>query len=85
MVASAGSQGVPFRNPRRRPVAVRCDHERSSSDGGAVPVEAADRAPGLTAAFADCLRDRRQPSKDSKVLHSLADMLRQRIHGLARG
>ncbi len=64
------------------PVAVRFDHERSSSDGGAVPVEAADRALGLTAAFADCLRDRRQPSK---VLHSLADMLRQRIYGLACG
>ncbi len=65
-----------------RAVAVRFDHERSSSDGGAVPVEAADRAPGLTAAFAGCLRDRRQPSE---VLHSLADMLRQRIHGLACG
>ncbi len=65
-----------------RPVAVRFDHERSSSDGGAVPVEAADRAPGLTAAFADCLRDRRQPSEG---LHSLADRLRQRIYGLACG
>ncbi len=82
VVAGTGSQGVPFRNPRRRPVAVRFDHERSSSDGGAVPVEAADRALGLTAAFADCLRDRRQPSE---VLHSLADMLRQRVYGLACG
>ncbi len=82
MVAAAGSQGVLLRNPRRRPVAVRCDHERSSSDGGAVPVEAADRAPGLTAAFAGCLRDRRQPSE---VLHSLADMLGQRVYGLACG
>ena len=71
-----------FRNPRRRPVAVHFDHERSSSDGGAVPVETADRAPGLTSAFAGCLRDRRQPSE---VLHSLADMLRQRIYGLACG
>ncbi len=85
MVVAAGSQGVLFRNPRRRPVAVRCDHERSSSDGGAVPVEAADRAPGLTAAFAGCLRDRRLPSEVSKVLHSLADRLRQRIYGLACG
>ncbi len=82
MVAAAGSQGLPSRNPRRRPVAVRFDHERSSSDGGAVPVVIADRALGLTAAFADCLRDRRQPSE---VLHSLADMLGQRIYGLACG
>ncbi len=65
-----------------RPVAVRFDHQRSSSDGGAVPVVIAVRALGLTAAFADCLRDGRQPSK---VLHSLAHRLRQRIYGLACG
>ncbi len=82
MVAAAGSQGLPFRNPLSRPVAARFDHERSSSDGGAVPVVIADRAPGLTAAFADCLRDRRQPSE---ALHPLADRLRQRIYGLACG
>ena len=45
-------------------------------------VRAADRRLGLTQRLASCLRDWRQ---EGKVVHSLLDLLRQRIFGLACG
>jgi hypothetical protein len=45
-------------------------------------VKAADERLGLTAALADCLEDARQADR---VDHTLHDLLRQRIYGLALG
>jgi hypothetical protein len=58
------------------------DQPQTSSDGGAVLVKAADRRLGLTQRLVSCLRDERQ---EGKVVHTLLDLLRQRIFGLACG
>ncbi len=58
------------------------DQRQCSSDGGAVLLQAANRRYGLIESMADCLRDQRQ---SGKVEHSLVELMRQRIHGLACG
>ena len=52
------------------------------ADGGAVLLKAAERQYGLIDGFAECLVDDRQPGK---VRHTLADLLGQRIFGIACG
>ena len=58
------------------------DQPHASSDGGAVLLKAAERRYGLIDGFARCLVDDRQPGK---VRHTLADLMAQRIFGLACG
>jgi hypothetical protein len=58
------------------------DQPHASSDGGAVLLKAAERQYDLIDGFARCLVDERQPGK---VRHTLADLLAQRIYGLACG
>ncbi len=65
-----------------RPLTVRFDLPNASSDGGAVLLKAADRRLGLLQRLAGALVDERQPGK---VRHAFADLLAQRIYGLALG
>jgi hypothetical protein len=65
-----------------RPLTATFDVPNASSDGGAVLLKAADRRLGLIARLAAALVDERQPGK---VHHALADLLGQRIYGLALG
>jgi hypothetical protein len=65
-----------------KPIHYQFDEPHSSSDGGALLLKAADQKLQLTAALAGCLVDDRQATK---VKHSLSDLLRQRIYGLASG
>lgn len=65
-----------------KPVVAVLDQEHSSSDGGALLLQAADRRLGLTAALAACCRDRRQASKRS---HALVELFQQRVFGIALG
>ena len=65
-----------------RPLTATFDVPHASSDGGAVLLKAADRRLGLIPRLASALIDERQPGK---VRHALADLLGQRIHGLALG
>ena len=65
-----------------KPVHAVFDEPDSTSDGGALLLKAADRRLGLTQAFADCLVDARVPER---VAHTLHDLFRQRIYGLALG
>lgn len=65
-----------------RPLTVQFDVPNASSDGGAVLLRAAERRLGLIPRLAAALADKRQPGK---VRHALADLLGQRIHGLALG
>jgi hypothetical protein len=58
------------------------DQQHASSDGGAVLLKAAERRYGLIKGLARCLVDDRQPAK---VRHTLADLLAQRMFGLACG
>lgn len=65
-----------------RPVMVRLDQERVSSDGGAVLLGAADRRLGLSEALAGCIRDERD---SLRVVHEIRDLMRQRVYGIACG
>jgi hypothetical protein len=65
-----------------KPLVVRFDQAHASSDGGAVLLKAADRGLGLVAALAATLTDGRC---QRRVTHSLADVLAQRIFGIACG
>ena len=71
-----------FDDLAKRQVVVRFDQERSSSDGGAVLLGAADRRLGLSEALAKCLRDDRVPER---VIHEILDLVRQRVYGIACG
>ena len=53
-----------------------------TSNGGVVLLAAADRRIGLSARFAACFRDLRD---GTRITHTIADLLRQRIFGLALG
>ncbi len=75
-------QCVAFKDLFGQPVVARFDQPESSSDGGAVLLKACDERLGLTAALAECLPDRRQ---QSKVEHSVHDLVRQRVYGIACG
>src|SRR6266511_3866339 len=65
-----------------KPIHYQFDEPHSSSDGGALLLKAADQKLQLSSALAACLIDDRQAAK---VKHSLSDLLRQRIYGLASG
>lgn len=65
-----------------KPVVARFDQSHASTDGGAVLLKAVDDRLHLTDPLAACLADRRDPDK---IRHSLRDLLRQRIIGIACG
>jgi hypothetical protein len=71
-----------FEGLAKRPVTVRFDQERGSSDGGAVLLGAADRRLGLSDALAGCMRDGRD---SERVVHEISDLVRQRVYGIACG
>jgi len=65
-----------------KPIIARFDQPHASSDGGALLLKLVDDRLTLTAQVARALRDRRQPGK---IAHSLCDLVRQRVFGLACG
>ncbi len=65
-----------------KPVVARFDQAQASTDGGAVLLKALDDRLRMTDHLARCLVDRRDPEK---IRHSVRDLLRQRIFGLACG
>mgnify|MGYP000402745464 FL=1 len=75
-------QGVLFKDLLDKPLHARFDQSDSSSDGGAILLKAADARLGLSESLAACLRDKREPEK---VVHSMHDLLRQRVYGFACG
>ncbi len=64
------------------PVVAAFDLAHASSDGGAILLKAIDRRLGLTERLAGCATEWREPGK---VQHSLLELLRQRVFGLALG
>jgi hypothetical protein len=66
----------------KRPVTIRFDQERGSSDGGAVLLAAADRRLGLSEALARGIRDGRD---EQHVVHEVSDLVRQRVYAIACG
>jgi hypothetical protein len=75
-------QTVLFPDLFNKPLVATFDQSHASSDGGAIVLKAAEARYGLIDGFARCLVDDRQPGK---VRHTLADLLAQRIFGLACG
>jgi hypothetical protein len=75
-------QTVLFPDLFNKPLVATFDQPHASSDGGAILLKAAEGRYGLIDGFARCLVDDRQPGK---VRHTLADLLAQRIYGLACG
>jgi hypothetical protein len=67
---------------KQRHVVARFDQSHASTDGGTVLLSALDAQLGLTDRLAACLPDRREPDK---IRHTLRDLLRQRVFGLACG
>jgi len=65
-----------------KPVVARFDQAHASTDGGVVLIKALDDQLRVTEQLAGCLRDGRE---SHKVRHSLEDLLRQRVFGLACG
>lgn len=65
-----------------KPVVARFDQAQASTDGGVVLLKALDDRLRVTDRLAACLIDRRDPEK---IRHSMRDLLRQRIFGLACG
>ncbi len=75
-------QAVVFNDLLGKQVVAQFDQPDSSSDGGALLLKACDERLGLTRAIAACMADSRQPGK---VVHSLEDLVRQRIFAIACG
>lgn len=61
---------------------VRFDQPHASCDGGAILLKACDERLGLTERLAKCIVDSRQAGK---VEHSIRDLVRQRLYGIACG
>ena len=76
------TQCVLFPELFAKPVVACFDQPSVSSDGGAVLLKGLDQRLELTESLARCLRDARQRGK---VNHSLIELLRQRVYGLACG
>ena len=73
---------IRFPACRGRRVEAGFDGGAVTSNGGALLLGEADRRLGLTAAVARRLGDRRQRGK---LRHGVADLLRQRVYGIALG
>jgi len=71
-----------FQGPARRLITASFDGGRISSDGGAVLLREVDKNLGLIERLAACFEDWRRPEW---VEHSVEDLLRQRIFGIALG
>ena len=82
MTTDTVPQTVLFPDLFDKPLVAKFNQEQASSDGGAVLLKAAERVYGLVKAFARCLSDKRAPEK---IRHTLADLIGQRIFGIACG
>jgi Transposase DDE domain group 1 len=77
-----GTRQIEFGRLGRRVVEGRFDGGSMTSDAGVMLLGATDRRLGLIAAAARCIADPRDPLL---IKHTVLDMLRQRVYGLALG
>ena len=75
-------QCVMFPELFDQPLVAQFDQPHGSSDGGAVLLKACDERLRLTERMARCFRDGRQAGK---VMHTLHDLIRQRVFAIACG
>ena len=67
---------------RRKKVSAAFDGGRLTSDGGVLLLAQAERQMGICEQLANCIADRRDPSR---VVHALDDILRARVLAIACG
>ena len=79
---SARTQSVLFKGLAPKPLMVRFEDERTSSDGGAILLKAADRRLKMISSMAASFTDQRD---GSRVKHEVEELLSQRIFGIACG
>ncbi len=72
----------PSTGPSGKPVVVRNDGGALTSDAGVLLLREIDEQLGLTQKLAGCIRDGRD---QSRLQHTVLDLLRQRIYGIACG
>lgn len=70
---------VEFDFGTAKPVVVEPSTAQLSSDAGLLPFRQLDEQLGLTAGFAACLNDRRDPAS---IRHTLLEMVRMRAYGI---
>jgi Transposase DDE domain group 1 len=75
-------QSVLFPDLFKKPVIVQFDEPQASNDGGAILLKACDDRLGLSAGLAARIADNRQ---QGKVVHSIQDLVRQRLFAIACG
>lgn len=75
-------QGVLFKGLSKKVIVSQFDQAHASSDGGAVLLKALDERLKLSETLAACVSDSRQ---QSKVMHSLQELFRQRMFSIACG
>jgi hypothetical protein len=75
-------QSVLFANLFEKPVVASFDEHHASSNAGAILLRAAERQLGVIDRLAACIHDGRQPGK---IQHDIAELLGQRVYGLACG
>lgn len=82
MEENSTRQSVLFPDLFGRPLVAQFDQRDGSSDGGAILLKACDERLGLTERLASCIVDSRQRGK---VAHSISELVRQRLYGIACG
>ena len=83
MTTDTVPQTVLFPDLFDKPLFAKFNQEQASSDGGGGPCSRRPSAcTGWSRAFARCLSDKRAPEK---IRHTLADLIGQRIFGIACG
>ena len=81
-MTECSSSGGRFRSPSGHEVRASFDGGDITSDAGVMLLRRADDAERLVERFAACFRDHRDALR---VEHSVADLVRQRVYGLALG
>ena len=82
MIEDSTRQSVLFPDLFSKPLVAHFDERHGSSDGGAILLKGCDATLGLSRQLTAALTDRRQAGK---VEHTVRDLLRQRIFGIACG
>ena len=82
MKTECTSNQFAFQEANGREVVARFDGGTLTSDAGAVLLREVEQRTRILTQFASCFRDHRNPSR---TRHSVAQMVRQRVYGIALG